>query len=160
MTAGALHITPLLGFKFSCLRAGNTLATYYFLIKWARVSRVFVHFRSPAVIYFRFIVHRAAFLNFVGLFSWWHGASSNSKWRRPSAILDGICEYVLRYGCLDNREEAFIELKIRISFEILQRTLEKQKRNVGERDWILWSFWTCFAHRMLESPYRRMRWEE
>jgi hypothetical protein len=31
------------------------------------MSRVFVHFRSPAVI-FRFIVNCASFLNFVGLF--------------------------------------------------------------------------------------------
>jgi hypothetical protein len=45
----------------------------------------------------------------------------------------GICEYVLRYDCVDNREKTFIELKIRISFEILQRTLEKQKRKLGER---------------------------
>jgi hypothetical protein len=52
----------------------------------------------------------------------------------PSPMMEGICEYVLRYDCVDNREEAFIELKIRISFEILQRTLKKQKRKLGERD--------------------------
>jgi len=49
-------------------------------------------------------------------------------------MMEGICEYVLRYDCVDNREDAFIELKMRISFEILQRTLEKQKRKVGEGD--------------------------
>jgi len=32
------------------------------------MSRVCVHFRSPAVTSFRFIVHCASFLNFVGLF--------------------------------------------------------------------------------------------
>jgi len=48
--------------------------------------------------------------------------------------MEGICEYVLKNECVDNREETFIELRIRISFEISQRTLEKQKRKVGERD--------------------------
>jgi hypothetical protein len=48
--------------------------------------------------------------------------------------MEGICEYVLRYVCVDNREKAFIELKIRTIFEILQKTLVKQKRKGGERD--------------------------
>jgi hypothetical protein len=49
-------------------------------------------------------------------------------------MMEEICEYVLRYDYVDNREETFIELRIRISFEISQRTLEKQKRKVGKRD--------------------------
>jgi hypothetical protein len=49
-------------------------------------------------------------------------------------MMEGICEYALRYDCVDNREEAFIELEIRMRFEILQRTVEKQKRKMGERD--------------------------
>lgn len=49
-------------------------------------------------------------------------------------MMKGIYEYVLRYDCVDNREDAFIELKMRISFEISQRILEKQKRKLGEDD--------------------------
>jgi len=49
-------------------------------------------------------------------------------------MMGRICEYVLRYDCVDNRKDAFIELKMRISFEILQRILEKQKRKVGDDD--------------------------
>jgi len=56
------------------------------------------------------------------------------KMKAAISIDGGICEYVLKYDCVDNREETFIELRIRISFEISQRTLEKQKRKVGERD--------------------------
>ena len=32
------------------------------------MSRLFIYFRSPALVSFRFIVHSASFLNFVGFF--------------------------------------------------------------------------------------------